>query len=108
MSEKPPGPDEQKEREPITEAQALEAMKASDFETVRAWYAEQEKNADQEPTGAGRTLLTFRLASMQLRAGFLEEGTDSIRAALMDAEGQGLSDVAETIFQTMQSMGIEP
>lgn len=83
--EGPPAAPEKKEKEPITDEQCLEAMKAQDFEKVREWYVQQEQIADQDPTGVGRTRLTFKLGKMQLEAGFVDEARETLEAAYNDA-----------------------
>ncbi len=95
--EGPPQASERKEKEPITDEQAFEAMKGKDLDAVRSWYAQQEARADSEPDGGGRTMLTYRLGRMQIMAGFLDEGLDSLYAAREDAANQRQEALVATI-----------
>ncbi len=83
--EGPPIAPEKKEKEPITDEQCIESMKQGNFETVKEWYAEHEKIADQDPSRKGRTNLTIKLARLQLDAGLADYARDTLEAAYDDA-----------------------
>ncbi len=102
MSEGMPQSAESRESEAISEDAALEAMKAGDFESVRKWYAQEELRADKELDGGGRTLLTMKLGRMQLKAGFRDEGLDSLYAAREDAANQRQDALVATIEEAIR------
>jgi hypothetical protein len=72
--EGPPEVPEKKEKEPITDEQCVEAMKAGNFETVQEWRAQQEKITnlfDHE----SRLNLERRYADLQIKSGLIDEET---------------------------------
>ncbi len=72
--EGPPEVSEKKEKEPITDEQCVEAMKAGSFEIVQAWRAEQERIADLGDQRA-RWNLELRFAKLQIESGLIDEDT---------------------------------
>jgi hypothetical protein len=102
--EGPPVPPEKKEKEPITDEQAIEAMKAENFELVREWYAQQEKIAEQDPSINGHMRLTLRMAELQLRAGLTDFAKDTLEAAYEDAYQQGDDETAGRITQQLEGL----
>ena len=94
---------ESKEAERISEDAALEAMKAGNFDIVSAWYGQEEARSNREPDAGGRTLLTLKLGRMQLKAGFREEGLESLYAALQDAGNQRQDALMETISRAIKA-----
>jgi len=98
------GSPDKKEQEPITDQQCLDAMKQGNFELVKDWYAEQEKIADQDPSGLGRINLTMRLGGLQLEAGLMDYAFDTLQDAYEDAHRQGYTDAASKIREILEQM----
>ncbi len=107
--EGPPAPPETKEKEPITDAQCLEALKAENLELVREWYAEQENIADQDPSPQSRLNLTLKLALLQLQAEVIDPdtgenyGLGTLEAAREDAHQRYDDDAIKKIDDIMSA-----
>lgn len=89
------------EREVISDERCIEAMQSGDIETVRAWYAEQEQVAEQDPTSKGHMRLTLHMAELQVRAGLLDYAKDTLKAAYEDAYHQGNDALAKEIAERL-------
>lgn len=94
--EGPPAPPEKKEKEPITDEQCLEAMKAENFDRVRDWY-DQEQEKTESLGHEARLDLTIRLASLQADAGLGEYAFDTLD------EGIGHGDVEATLTEAQDA-----
>lgn len=88
---------EKKEQEPITDGQCIEAMKAENFELVRAWYSQQQE-ITEKLGHEGRLDLTIQMASLQLESGLPDFARDTLDS-LFQAGATMTSEQEETVRQ---------
>jgi hypothetical protein len=94
---------ETKEKEPISDDQCREAMKAGQFEIVSRWYAQEGEMADKDTTGRGHFDLTVRLATLQFESDVIDEdtgenyGVSTIEAATLHAVNAGDFETAKRL-----------
>ncbi len=74
---------EQVPKQPMTMIQALEAYQRGDQATFDAWYFEQQRAADQDPSGVRRFEVSVELARIQFAAGDLEKARETISGVNM-------------------------
>lgn len=94
----------QESLERVSDAQCVEAMKKGDMESVRAWYAEEEKIADRDASPQGRLNLIMKQAKLQFDAGLADDAHETLEAAHWDAMNRSdfetarrLEDVADQL-----------
>ena len=102
--EGPPAPPEKKEKEQITDAQCIEAMKQDNWNLAREWQDQEFEKTNKTPTQQERTTLTIRFARMKLAAGYPGRAFETLDEAHWDAMCQDDFDTARQLEEVMNEV----
>ena len=90
--------------EGVSDAQCVNAMRENDLDSVRTWYAAQERIADADPSPQGRLNLIMKQAKLQLDAGLTEDGLDTLEVARWDAANRHDTETARRLTAILEQL----